>query len=126
MALKPYAKRKLAVVFGAGGDRDKGKRPQMGAIVARLADIPFVTDDNPRSENPAFIRAQIVAACPGGIEIGDRALAIRTAVDALEEGDILLVAGKGHELGQSIGDKILPFSDHDAVEAAVAGEDYHG
>ena len=126
LALKPYVKRKLAVVFGAGGDRDKGKRPQMGAIVARLADIPYVTDDNPRSEDPATIRAQVMAACPGGIDIGDRALAIRTAIDALQEGDVLLVAGKGHEPGQAIGGKVLPFSDHDAVRAAVAGEDYHG
>jgi UDP-N-acetylmuramoyl-L-alanyl-D-glutamate--2,6-diaminopimelate ligase len=126
LAVKPYVKRKLAVVFGAGGDRDKGKRPQMGAIVAQFADIPYVTDDNPRSEDPATIRAQVMAACPGGIDIGDRALAIRTAVDALEEGDILLVAGKGHEPGQAIGGKVLPFSDHDAVRAAVAGEDYHG
>ena len=126
LALKPYVKRKLAVVFGAGGDRDKGKRPQMGAIVARLADIPYVTDDNPRSEVPAVIRSQVMAGCPGGIDIGDRALAIRTAVEALEDGDILLVAGKGHEPGQAIGDKVLPFSDHDAVRAAVAGEDYHG
>ena len=126
LALKPYVKGKLAVVFGAGGDRDKGKRPQMGAIVARFADIPYVTDDNPRSEDPAVIRAQVMAACPGGIDIGDRALAIRTAVDALEAGDILLVAGKGHEPGQAIGGKVLPFSDHDAVRAAVAGEDYHG
>jgi UDP-N-acetylmuramoyl-L-alanyl-D-glutamate--2,6-diaminopimelate ligase len=126
LALKPYVKRKLAVVFGAGGDRDKGKRPQMGAIVAKLAGIAYVTDDNPRSENPALIRAQVLAACPGGIDIGDRALAIRTAVDALEEGDILLVAGKGHEPGQAVGGKVLPFSDHDAVRAAVGGEDYHG
>lgn len=126
LALRPYVKRKLAVVFGAGGDRDKGKRPQMGAIAARHADIPYVTDDNPRSEDPAVIRAAIMAACPGGIDIGDRALAIRTAVDALEEGDILLVAGKGHEPGQTVGGKVLPFSDHDAVKAAVAGRDYHG
>jgi UDP-N-acetylmuramoyl-L-alanyl-D-glutamate--2,6-diaminopimelate ligase len=126
LALKPYVKRKLAVVFGAGGDRDKGKRPQMGAIVAKFADIAYVTDDNPRSEDPATIRAQVMAACPGGIDIGDRALAIRTAVDALEDGDILLVAGKGHEPGQAIGGKVLPFSDHDAVRAAIAGEDYHG
>jgi len=126
LALRPYVKRKLAVVFGCGGDRDKGKRPLMGAIVAKYADIPYVTDDNPRTEDPAVIRAAVMAACPGGIEIGDRALAIRTAVDALEEGDILLVAGKGHEPGQTIGAKVLPFSDHDAVKAAVAGQDYHG
>jgi UDP-N-acetylmuramoyl-L-alanyl-D-glutamate--2,6-diaminopimelate ligase len=126
LALRPYVKRKLAVVFGCGGDRDKGKRPLMGAIVAKFADIPYVTDDNPRTEDPAVIRAAVMAACPGGIEIGDRALAIRTAVDALQEGDILLVAGKGHEPGQTIGTKVLPFSDHDAVKAAVAGQDYHG
>lgn len=126
LALRPYVKRKLAVVFGAGGDRDKGKRPEMGAIAAKFADIPYVTDDNPRSEDPAVIRAAVMAACRGGIEIGDRALAIRTAVAALEEGDILLVAGKGHELGQTVGGKVLPFSDHDAVKAAVAGQDYHG
>ncbi|MBK1865464.1 UDP-N-acetylmuramoyl-L-alanyl-D-glutamate--2,6-diaminopimelate ligase [Taklimakanibacter albus] len=126
LALRPYVKRKLAVVFGAGGDRDKGKRPQMGAIAAKHADIPYVTDDNPRSEDPAVIRAAVMAACPGGIDIGDRALAIRTAVEALEEGDILLVAGKGHEPGQTVGGKVLPFSDHDAVKAAVAGQDYHG
>jgi UDP-N-acetylmuramoyl-L-alanyl-D-glutamate--2,6-diaminopimelate ligase len=126
LALRPYVKRKLAVVFGAGGDRDKGKRPQMGAIVAKFADVSYVSDDNPRSEDPATIRAQVMAACPGGIDIGDRALAIRTAVDALEEGDVLLVAGKGHEPGQAIGGKVLPFSDHDAVRAAVAQEDYHG
>lgn len=125
-ALRPYTTRKLAVVFGAGGDRDKGKRPQMGAIVARLADIPYVTDDNPRTEDPAAIRAAVMAACPQGIEIGDRALAIRTAVDALQAGDILLVAGKGHEPGQTVGTEVLPFSDHDAVRAAVAGQDYHG
>jgi UDP-N-acetylmuramoyl-L-alanyl-D-glutamate--2,6-diaminopimelate ligase len=126
MALRPYATRKLAVVFGCGGDRDKGKRPLMGAIVAKLADIPYVTDDNPRTEDPAAIRAAVMAACPGGIEIGDRALAIRTAVDALEAGDILLVAGKGHEPGQTVGTTVLPFGDHDAVKAAVAGRDYHG
>ncbi len=125
-ALRPYAKRKLAVVFGAGGDRDKGKRPLMGAVVAKFADICYVTDDNPRTEDPAVIRAAVLAACPGGIEIADRALAIRSAVEALEEGDILLVAGKGHEPGQTIGTRVLPFSDHDAVKAAVAGRDYHG
>jgi UDP-N-acetylmuramoyl-L-alanyl-D-glutamate--2,6-diaminopimelate ligase len=126
LALRPYVTRKLAVVFGCGGDRDKGKRPLMGSTVATLADIPYVTDDNPRTEDPAVIRAAVMAACPGGIEIGDRALAIRTAVNALEAGDILLVAGKGHEPGQTVGTKVLPFSDHDAVKAAVAGRDYHG
>ena len=125
-ALRPYVTSKLAVVFGAGGDRDKGKRPEMGAIAAKLADIAYVTDDNPRTEDAASIRAAILAACPGGIEIGDRARAIREAVDMLRNGDILLVAGKGHEPGQTVGKTVLPFSDHDAVKAAVAGRDYHG
>jgi UDP-N-acetylmuramoyl-L-alanyl-D-glutamate--2,6-diaminopimelate ligase len=125
-ALRPYVKSKLGVVFGAGGDRDKGKRPEMGAIAARLADIAYVTDDNPRTEDPAAIRAAIMAACPDGIEIGDRAQAIRHAVDMLGSGDILLVAGKGHEAGQIVGKTVLPFSDHEAVKAAVAGKDYHG
>ena len=124
--LRPYASRKLALVFGCGGDRDRGKRPLMGAIAARLADRVIVTDDNPRSEDPAHIRAAILAAAPGAIEIADRAAAIRNAVEALGEGDVLLVAGKGHEEGQIIGKETRPFSDHDAVSAAVRGEDYHG
>jgi UDP-N-acetylmuramoyl-L-alanyl-D-glutamate--2,6-diaminopimelate ligase len=125
-ALRPYVKNKLVVVFGAGGDRDKGKRPQMGAVAAKLADRAYVTDDNPRSEVAATIRSEIMAACQGGIEIGDRARAIRTAIESLEAGDVLLVAGKGHELGQIVGKTVLPFSDHDAVAAALKGEDYHG
>ncbi|WP_022719857.1 UDP-N-acetylmuramoyl-L-alanyl-D-glutamate--2,6-diaminopimelate ligase [Rhodopseudomonas sp. B29] len=119
-ALRPYAKRKLVVVFGAGGDRDTGKRPLMGAIAAAQADSVIVTDDNPRSENPAAIRAAILAAVPGAREIGDRAEAIRVAVASLEPGDALLIAGKGHETGQIVGDKTLPFSDHDAARAALA------
>jgi UDP-N-acetylmuramoyl-L-alanyl-D-glutamate--2,6-diaminopimelate ligase len=125
-ALRPYVEHRLAVVFGAGGDRDKGKRPQMGAVTAKFADIAYVTDDNPRSEDPAEIRAQVLAACPGGIDAGDRAQAIRRAVSALAEGDVLLVAGKGHEMGQTIGKTTIPFSDHDAVRAAVRGETYRG
>jgi UDP-N-acetylmuramoyl-L-alanyl-D-glutamate--2,6-diaminopimelate ligase len=125
-ALRPYVRGKLVVVFGAGGDRDKGKRPQMGAVAAKLADRAYVTDDNPRSEVAATIRAEIMAACTGGIEIGDRARAIRTAIEGLEKGDVLLIAGKGHELGQIVGKTVLPFSDHDAVAAALRGEDYHG
>ena len=121
-ALRPYVKRRLVVVFGCGGDRDQGKRPIMGAIAVEKADRVIVTDDNPRSENPAAIRGAILAAAPGAIEIGDRAEAIRSAVAELREGDVLLVAGKGHETGQIIGDRILPFSDHAAVEAAVAEE----
>jgi UDP-N-acetylmuramoyl-L-alanyl-D-glutamate--2,6-diaminopimelate ligase len=120
-SLRPYVKRKLAVVFGCGGDRDRGKRPQMGAIAAKYADRAYVTDDNPRGEPPETIRAQIMAACPGGIEIGDRAKAIATAVTDLAKGDVLLVAGKGHEEGQIVGDRVIPFSDHLAVEAAVKG-----
>ena len=118
-ALRPYAKRKLAVVFGAGGDRDQGKRPLMGAIATEKADAVIVTDDNPRSENAAAIRAAILAAAPGATEIGDRGEAIRSAVAALQPGDVLLVAGKGHESGQIVGDRVLPFSDHEAVAAAL-------
>jgi UDP-N-acetylmuramoyl-L-alanyl-D-glutamate--2,6-diaminopimelate ligase len=118
-ALRPYAKRHLVVVFGAGGDRDAGKRPLMGAIAAAQADRVIVTDDNPRSENAADIRAAILAATMGADEIGDRAEAIRTAITALQPGDALLIAGKGHETGQIIGDVVLPFSDHQAVAAAL-------
>jgi UDP-N-acetylmuramoyl-L-alanyl-D-glutamate--2,6-diaminopimelate ligase len=119
-ALRPYAKRKLVVIFGAGGDRDVGKRPLMGAIAAENADHIIVTDDNPRSEKPEAIRAAILAAAKGASEIGDRAEAIRTGIAALQPGDALLIAGKGHEVGQIIGDTKLPFSDHDAVAAALA------
>jgi UDP-N-acetylmuramoyl-L-alanyl-D-glutamate--2,6-diaminopimelate ligase len=118
-ALRPYAKRKLIVVFGAGGDRDAGKRPLMGAIAAENADEVIVTDDNPRSENPAAIRAAILAAAKGAREIGDRAEAIGSAIAHLAKGDVLLIAGKGHETGQIIGDRVLPFSDHDAVASAL-------
>ena len=119
-ALRPYAKRKLVVIFGAGGDRDAGKRPIMGAIAAENADQIIVTDDNPRSENPATIRAAILAAAKGATDIGDRAEAIRAGISALQAGDALLIAGKGHETGQIVGDKVLPFSDHEAVAAALA------
>ncbi|MCK1518210.1 UDP-N-acetylmuramoyl-L-alanyl-D-glutamate--2,6-diaminopimelate ligase [Bradyrhizobium sp. 190] len=119
-ALRPYAKRKLVVIFGAGGDRDAGKRPIMGAIAAENADQIIVTDDNPRSENPETIRAAILAAAKGASDIGDRAEAIRAAIAALQPGDALLIAGKGHETGQIVGDKVLPFSDHEAVAAALA------
>ena len=119
-ALRPYARRKLVVVFGAGGDRDAGKRPLMGAIAAENADDVIVTDDNPRSENPEAIRASILSAAKGAKEIGDRAEAIRTAIIALQPGDALLIAGKGHETGQIVGDRTLPFSDHEAVAAALA------
>jgi len=119
-ALRPYAKGRLVVVFGAGGDRDAGKRPLMGAIAMQHADAVIVTDDNPRSENPATIRAEILAASNGAKEIGNRAEAIRFAVASLQPGDLLLIAGKGHETGQIVGDKVLPFSDHEAASAALA------
>ena len=118
-ALRPYARGRLIVIFGAGGDRDAGKRPIMGRIAHELADLVVVTDDNPRSENPETIRAAILATVPGAIEIGDRGEAIRTTVAELNAGDVLLIAGKGHETGQIVGDRVLPFSDHDAVAAAL-------
>jgi len=118
-ALRPYVRGRLVVVFGAGGDRDQGKRPLMGAIAAEKADRVIVTDDNPRSEEPAKIRAAILAAAPGAIEIGDRGEAIRRAIGELSAGDVLLIAGKGHETGQIVGKQTLPFSDHEAVAAAL-------
>ncbi|MDB5651864.1 MAG: UDP-N-acetylmuramoyl-L-alanyl-D-glutamate--2,6-diaminopimelate ligase [Hyphomicrobiales bacterium] len=118
-ALRPLARRRLVVVVGCGGDRDAGKRPLMGAIASHGADVVIITDDNPRSEDPAKIRAAILAAAPGALEIGDRGAAIKAAVDMLETGDVLVVAGKGHETGQVIAGKTLPFSDHDAVRAAL-------
>jgi UDP-N-acetylmuramoyl-L-alanyl-D-glutamate--2,6-diaminopimelate ligase len=118
-ALRPYTAGRLVVLFGAGGDRDRGKRPLMGAVAVAKADRVIVTDDNPRSENAASIRAAIIGAAPGAIEIGDRREAIRRAIAELRAGDILLIAGKGHETGQIIGDRIMPFSDHEAVAAAL-------
>ena len=110
------------VVFGAGGDRDAGKRPIMGRIAVENADRVIVTDDNPRSEQPAVIRAAILAEAKGAAEIGDSAQAIRTGIAELKSGDVLLIAGKGHEIGQLIGGQTLPFSDHDAVAAALQGQ----
>ena len=121
-ALRPYAEGRLIVLFGAGGDRDPGKRPQMGQVAAELADMVIVTDDNPRHEDPAAIRAQILTACPGAMEIADRAAAIRQGMALLEKGDILLVAGKGHETGQIIGDEVVPFSDHEEIERWIREE----
>ena len=125
-SLRPYATGRLQVVFGAGGDRDPGKRPEMGKVVCEHADIAIVTDDNPRTEDPAEIRAAIIAACPDGVEIGDRAQAIQYAVDNLAQGDVLVVAGKGHETGQTVGKKIIPFSDQEAVLACVSGRVANG
>ncbi len=119
-ALRPFAKR-LVCAFGCGGDRDKGKRPIMGGIAARKADTVIVTDDNPRTEVPATIRAEIMRGASGGDvrEIGDRAAAIRAGIAMLGPGDVLLVAGKGHETGQIVGDKTLPFSDQEEVLKAI-------
>jgi UDP-N-acetylmuramoyl-L-alanyl-D-glutamate--2,6-diaminopimelate ligase len=113
---------KLVVVFGAGGDRDPGKRPIMGRVAAENADVVFVTDDNPRSENAADIRAAILAEAPGAVEIGDRQKAIAAAIDLLGPGDVLCVAGKGHETGQIVGGEVIPFSDHRAVAEVLARE----
>jgi UDP-N-acetylmuramoyl-L-alanyl-D-glutamate--2,6-diaminopimelate ligase len=118
-AVRPFTTGRVVVVFGCGGDRDRGKRPIMGEIATRLADLVIVTDDNPRSEDPAEIRKAILAAAPGAIEIGDRHKAIREAVAALHAGDTLIVAGKGHEEGQTIGAETFPFSDHEEVRKAL-------
>jgi UDP-N-acetylmuramoyl-L-alanyl-D-glutamate--2,6-diaminopimelate ligase len=118
-ALRPHAKHRLHVVFGCGGDRDPGKRPQMGDIARRLADVVIVTDDNPRGEDAAAIRRQILAACPDARDIGDRAEAIREAVKGLAAGDLLVVAGKGHERGQIVGNETRPFDDNRAVKDAL-------
>lgn len=118
-ALRVHTKNRLFVVFGCGGDRDTGKRPQMGEIADRLADVVYVTDDNPRSENPLPIRRAILAACPKGFDGGARALAIQTAVSELQEGDILVIAGKGHETGQLIKGVMYPFDDKEEARKAV-------
>jgi UDP-N-acetylmuramoyl-L-alanyl-D-glutamate--2,6-diaminopimelate ligase len=120
-ALRPYAGNRLTVVFGCGGDRDAGKRPMMGKTAAQLADCVVVTDDNPRSEDPAAIRGAILEGAPGAQEIPDRREAIGACIAKLGPGDVLLIAGKGHETGQIIGKQVLPFSDHEAVAAALAG-----
>ena len=118
-ALRPHTRGRLIVVLGAGGDRDRAKRPLMGAAAAELADLALVTDDNPRSEDPASIRAAVLQGCPGAIEVGDRRAAIRAAVEQLREGDVLVVAGKGHEQGQTVAGVIHPFDDVTEVRAAL-------
>jgi UDP-N-acetylmuramoyl-L-alanyl-D-glutamate--2,6-diaminopimelate ligase len=110
-ALRPHVEGRLITVFGAGGDRDQGKRPQMGEVAARLSDVVIVTDDNPRSEDPARIRAEVMAGASGATEVPGRREAIAEAIRIAREGDIVLVAGKGHETGQIIGDRVLPFDD---------------
>lgn len=119
-ALRPHVLGRLIVAFGAGGDRDKGKRPLMGEAAAKGADVVFVTDDNPRRESAADIRAEVLAGCRGAYEVGDRAEAILRAVDALQPGDTLLIAGKGHESGQIIGNDVFPFDDAEQASVAVA------
>jgi len=110
-ALRPHVEGRLITVLGAGGDRDHGKRPEMGAVAARLSDVVIVTDDNPRSEDPAAIRKAVLAGAPDAIEVGDRRTAIGEAIAQAKAGDIVLVAGKGHEQGQIVGDQVLPFDD---------------
>ena len=120
VALRPHTAGRLVVVFGAGGDRDRGKRPLMGEVAARLADLAIVTDDNPRGEDASAIREAVLSGCPGGIGIAGRARAIAAGLGALRPGDVLAVAGKGHEQGQTIGDETLPFDDV-AVLRRLAG-----
>jgi len=122
-AMRPHVMGRLIVVVGAGGDRDPGKRPLMGQAAATHADVVYVTDDNPRSEDPARIRAAVMQGAPEATEVGDRAEAILRAVDALGPGDTLLIAGKGHETGQIVGDQVLPFDDVEQASIAVAALD---
>ena len=119
IALRPHTEGKLHVVFGAGGNRDSGKRPLMGQAAARLADRLIVTDDNPRDEDPAAIRAAVLAGCPEAREIGDRAKAIEAALNELGPGDVLAVAGKGHEQGQTIAGVVHPFDDVSVIRELV-------
>jgi UDP-N-acetylmuramoyl-L-alanyl-D-glutamate--2,6-diaminopimelate ligase len=123
-ALRPSLTGKLHVVFGCGGDRDTGKRPLMAKAATENADFVYITDDNPRTEDAASIRREVMLGAPGAIEIASRAEAIASAVAKLNSGDVLLVAGKGHELGQIVGQEIKHFSDHDAVKAALDGKIY--
>lgn len=122
-AMRPHVMGRLVAIVGAGGDRDTAKRPLMGAAAAQNADVVIVTDDNPRSEDPATIRAAVMGGCPDATEVGDRAEAILRGIDVLEPGDALLIAGKGHETGQTIGDDVLPFDDVEQASVAVAALD---
>jgi UDP-N-acetylmuramoyl-L-alanyl-D-glutamate--2,6-diaminopimelate ligase len=125
-ALRPFVTGRLVCVFGCGGDRDRLKRPVMGRIASAKADRVIVTDDNPRTEQPAAIRSEILAGASDAEEIGDRGEAIRTAVRAIGRGDVILIAGKGHEQGQYIGDRVIPFSDHEAARSALEELDANG
>ncbi len=119
-ALRPHTAARLFVIIGCGGDRDRGKRPQMGRIAVTLADQTIITDDNPRSEDPATIRQEMLVEAPGAQEIGDRGAAIATAVAALGPGDVLVIAGKGHETGQIVGGQVLPFDDREVARTAIS------
>jgi len=118
-ALRPHVMGRLIAIVGAGGDRDRAKRPLMGQAAGTYADLVIVTDDNPRSEDPASIRAAVMQGCPGASEVGDRAEAILRGVDALGPGDALLICGKGHETGQVVGEDVLPFDDAEQASLAV-------
>ena len=120
-ALRSHAEGQLHVVFGCGGDRDQGKRHEMGAIAQVMADRVIVTDDNPRSENPAAIRQAILAACPNAVDVAGRQEAILRAVSQVAPGDLLLVAGKGHEQGQIVRNRVVPFDDVSVCRDALAG-----
>lgn len=124
--LRPFVKGRLVVAFGCGGDRDTGKRPVMGRYAATYADKVIVTDDNPRTENAAAIRHAVLEGCPEAIEIGDRADAIYQGVSSLTDEDVLLIAGKGHEQGQKVGDTVLPFDDFDEAMKAIDLADGEG
>jgi UDP-N-acetylmuramoyl-L-alanyl-D-glutamate--2,6-diaminopimelate ligase len=119
LALRPHTVGRLHIVFGAGGDRDRGKRPLMGKAAAQYADRIIVTDDNPRGEDPAAIRAAVLTGCPDALEIGDRGRAIEAALHELGPGDVLVVAGKGHEQGQTIGGVVHPFDDASVIRGLV-------
>ena len=119
-ALKPHVEGRLITLFGAGGDRDQGKRPEMGAVASKMSDVVIVTDDNPRSEDPAAIRAEVLGGAPGAIEVGGRREAIAHAVAMAEKGDIILLAGKGHETGQEIAGRVLPFDDVQVARECAA------
>jgi UDP-N-acetylmuramoyl-L-alanyl-D-glutamate--2,6-diaminopimelate ligase len=122
-ALRPHVMGRLIAIIGAGGDRDAAKRPLMGQAAGEAADEVIVSDDNPRSEDPAAIRAAVMQGCPRAQDVGDRALAILRGVDALGPGDALLICGKGHETGQTVGDDVLPFDDVEQASVAVAALD---
>jgi len=118
-SVRPHTIGKIILAFGCGGDRDPDKRPKMGAVAAKLADDIIVTDDNPRTEDAAFIRKAVLAGCPSAVEIGDRATAIREGIKKLTANDCLVIAGKGHEQGQIVGSKVIPFSDVEQVRMAL-------